>query len=195
MSAIRPTTTCYIFNEFNRNQNEAKTTRIAKIFSALTNASTDTISIVLPDVPHFYMASRAAASICIANPIDPQTDWRTMSSILRTAETKVLVTVAPGASNTIWKNVELAMQTVPTISTIICLDMDQYLSPVERVLTKMYSATLGWHHLNRHGQRGYRVNCQQFDFDHLIGDQPICAPLPVNSHNVQREKMLVRYPS
>lgn len=194
MIANRPLTSCYIFDESNRSNYCAKTTRAAKVFSALTDAPTDTISIVLPDVPHFYMASKAAASTCISNPIDPQTDWRTMASILRAAETKVLVTVAPSASNKIWQSVEQAIQLVPTLSTIIYLDMHQYLSPVERMLTKTCTAIFGWNQLNRDAQRGYHVNCQQFDFDELIGEQPLFAPLTADSPNsVQIGNLVVRY--
>lgn len=194
MTANRPLTSCYIFDESNRSESAAKVARTAKVFSALTDVPTDTISIVLPAVPHLHMASKAAASVCIANPIDPQTEWRMMASILRAAETKVLVTVAPCASNTIWKSVEQAIQQVPTLSTIICLDMHQYLSPVERMLTKTCSAIFGRNQFNQDARRGYRVNCQQFDFDVLIGEQPLPTPLITDSRNsVKIGNLVVQY--
>jgi len=183
MITSHPLTSCYVFKESNSNEYSRKVAQTSKVFSALTDTSSDTISIVLPPVPHFYIASKAATSVCIATPIDPQTDWRTMSSVLRAAETKVLVTVKPCASNTVWKNIERAIQLVPTLSTIIYLDMHQYLSPTERILTKTCKAIFGWKRYNRDGQTGYRVNCRQFDFDKLIDEQPRSTALTDDSRN------------
>ncbi len=129
--------------------------RFANWLHAAGVGSKDVVSIVLPNLPQFHFAFWGAEAGAIANPINPMLDETHMAAIMQKVESKVLVTLAPGADPAAWEKTELLARQVPSLKHILTIDPAPF--NASAVPTQ---------------QPGYLARAAVADFDRTIAEQP-----------------------
>jgi fatty-acyl-CoA synthase len=114
-------------------------TQAANLFHELGVQRSDVVSYILPNLPETHAVLWGAETAGIANPINPLLDAEAMAGLMRAAETKVLVTLAPFPSTDLWEKVQAAQAHVPTLETILTVDLSRYLSGVQWMGVKAWS--------------------------------------------------------
>lgn len=140
----------------------AKITQTANMFHALGIGATDTISYILPNLPQTYLTLYGGEAAGIANPINPLLEPDTIAEIMNAAETKVLVTLTPFPKTDIWGKVALIADKVPTLQTILQIDMAQYLGGFKKILVN----------LMRFGQNRAKLRARVLNFDKTLAQYP-----------------------
>ncbi len=97
----------------------------------------DVVSILLPNLPETFSVLFGAEAAGIANPINPMLEPEVIAEIMNPASAKVLVTLAPIPKAEIWEKVELVRRQVPTLETVIRVDLARYLPQPQRALVWM----------------------------------------------------------
>ena len=77
----------------------------------------------------------------VVNPINVLLEPDHIVSILNAAKTKVLITLTPFPKTDIWQKVESFIDRVPSLTTILQVDMAQYLPWWQRALVKLTRPT------------------------------------------------------
>ncbi len=104
----------------------------ANMFNDLGVSQNDVVSMILPNIPQSLFTIWGAEVAGIVNPIDPRLEAAEMAAIMNAAGTKVLVTMAPFPGNDLWEKVALVSADVPSLQTILRVDMAHYLSTLQR---------------------------------------------------------------
>ena len=103
-----------------------RVTQAANLFHRLGIRPGRAVAYVLPSLPqaHFTLWGAEAAGIaCAVNPLlEPQH----IVEILRAAEVRVLVTVAPGAGGELWDKVAAVIEQVPSVEAVVQVRVAQY---------------------------------------------------------------------
>lgn len=107
-------------------------TQTANMFHELGVGPTDVVSMILPNLPQTFFTLFGGEAAGIINPINPLLEPEVMADIMRAAGTKVLVTLAPFPQTDIWQKVLSIADDVPTLETILQVDMIHYLSGVKK---------------------------------------------------------------
>ncbi len=107
-------------------------TQTANMFHDLGIGKNDVVSMLLPNVPQAYFTIFGAQAAGIVNPINPLLEPDVIASLMRAAKTKVLVTIAPFPTSDLWQKVASIVADVPTLETILQVDLLNYLSGVKR---------------------------------------------------------------
>lgn len=98
-------------------------TQAANLFHELGVGPDDAVSILLPNLPEYQYAMWGAETAGIANPINPLLDTPAIAAILRTARSRVLVTLAPGAigdpGGDLWEKASAAAALAPDLATVV----------------------------------------------------------------------------
>lgn len=105
------------------------TTRAANLFHSLGANETNSVALILPNLPETLAAMFAAQTSGIVNPINPLLEPEQIASILRDADAKVVVTLRRFPKTEIAQNVAAALKTVPGVETVIEVDMRKYVTP------------------------------------------------------------------
>lgn len=108
-------------------------TQTANMFHALGIGKGDVVSMILPNLPQAYFTIWGGQAAGIVNPIDPLLDAQVMANIMNAAGTKVLVTLAPFPASNLWQKVASIANQVPTLETILKVDIGYYLGFFQRV--------------------------------------------------------------
>jgi len=87
----------------------------------------DVVSVILPNLPQSYFAIWGAEAAGIVNPINPMLEPEVMVDIMNAAGAKVLVTLAYFPTTDIWHKVASIADQVPTLETILTVDLANYL--------------------------------------------------------------------
>ncbi len=107
----------------------ARITQAANLFHRLGIRPGRAVAYVLPSLPqtHFTLWGAEAAGIaCAVNPLlEPQH----MVEILRAAEARVLVTVAPGPGGELWSRMAAVVEQVPNLEAVVQVRLAQYFVP------------------------------------------------------------------
>jgi fatty-acyl-CoA synthase len=140
----------------------AKLHQTANFFHELGVGPTDTVSYILPNLPQTYLTLYGGEAAGIACPINPLLEADTLAEILNAAETKVLVTIGPFPKTDVWEKVASVVDRVPTLHTIVQVDIANYLSTPLKLVIKA-SRTL---------KKGPAVRAKIVDFDSAIARQP-----------------------
>lgn len=109
----------------------------ANLFHELGIGPQDVVSLILPNLPQAYFATFGAQAAGIANPIDHALEPAHMADIMNAAGTRVLVTLAPFPGTDVWARVAAAADAVPTLETILTVDLVNYLPTVSRWVGKL----------------------------------------------------------
>jgi fatty-acyl-CoA synthase len=120
-----------------------RVTQAANLFHRLGVGPTDVVAYVLPSVPQAYFTLLGAEAAGIACAINPLLEPQHMVDILREARAKVLVTVGPGPGGELWQKMAAVVGQVPTLETILQVDLGQFLVPGHAAGSGVSSACAG----------------------------------------------------
>ncbi len=107
-------------------------TQTANMFHDLGVGKDDVVSMLLPNIPQAYFTIFGAQAVGIVNPINPLLEPEVIAGLMNAAKTKVLVTVAPFPTSDLWQKVVPIVEDVPTLETILQVDLINYLSGIKR---------------------------------------------------------------
>ena len=94
----------------------------------------DVVSYLLPNLPETHFTLWGGQAAGIVNPINPLLEPSAIADILNAAGTKVLVTLRAFPKTDIWQKAEAVAPLVPTLRTVVVVDMLPYLAPVQRLV-------------------------------------------------------------
>ena len=134
----------------------------ANLFHALGVGPTDTVSYILPNLPQTYLTLFGGEAAGIVNPINPLLEPESLAEILNAARAKVLVTIAPFPHTDVWEKVAAVVDRVPSIQTVVQVDIANFLSGPTKLLVK----------LSRALKKGPAIHARIIDFDSAIARQP-----------------------
>lgn len=122
----------------------------------------ETVSYILPNLPQTYLTLYGGEAAGIANPINPLLEPSGLAEIMNAAQTKILVTLAPFPKTDIWEKVASIADSVPTLQTILQVDIADYLHGVKRLAVG----------LMRLGKGGKKVRARVLNFDKTMAKYP-----------------------
>jgi fatty-acyl-CoA synthase len=130
-------------------------TQTANMFYDLGIGQDDVVSMILPNLPQAFFTIWGAEAAGIVNPINPMLEPQVMADIMNAARTKLLVTLAPFPGSDIWPKVASIADQVPTLQTILQVNLVNYLSILNKLAVK-------W--LVLRGDKGPKPRAQVLDF-------------------------------
>ncbi|MCV6613587.1 MAG: acyl-CoA synthetase [Cellvibrionaceae bacterium] len=104
-----------------------KITQTANALHRLGVGKHDTVSMLLPNLPHTHFTIWGSEAAGIFNPINPLLEVEHIAAILNEAQTKVLVTLAPFPGTELWDKAKAVAERVPSLSHILAVDMAKFL--------------------------------------------------------------------
>ncbi len=104
-------------------------TRAANLFRSLGADETNSVALVLPNLPETVAAMFAAQTSGIVNPINPLLEASQISAILRDSDAKIVVTLKAFPKTEIAQTVAEALKSAPGVTHVIEIDMRKYLAP------------------------------------------------------------------
>jgi fatty-acyl-CoA synthase len=127
----------------------------ANMFHDLGIGQDDVVSMILPNIPQAFITIWGAEAAGIVNPINPLLEAKVMADIMNAAGSKVLVTLAPFPTTDIWEKVATIVDQVPTLETILQVDLANYLPAIQRLAVRLIRFRSG---------KGPAVEVQVLDF-------------------------------
>lgn len=127
----------------------------ANMFYDLGIGKDDVVSMILPNLPQAYFTIWGGEAAGIVNPINPMLEPQVMADIMNAAGSKLLVTLAPFPGTDIWQKVVSIADQVPTLETILQVDLASYLPTFKKLGAK-------W--LVFRGDKGPKPRAQVYDF-------------------------------
>ena len=109
-------------------------TRAANLFRSLGAGREDGIGLLLPNLPQTAFALLGAQTAGIAVPINPLLSPEHIAGILRDANAKILVSLAPFPKTDLAEKAAGALALAPEVKTLLEIDLGQYLRPPLRWL-------------------------------------------------------------
>jgi fatty-acyl-CoA synthase len=106
----------------------------ANLLHELGVGPTDVVSYLLPNLPETHFTLWGGQAAGIVNPINPLLEPAQIADILNAAGTKVLVTLRAFPKTDIWQKVEAVAALVPTLQTVITVDLLPYLPLAQRLV-------------------------------------------------------------
>jgi fatty-acyl-CoA synthase len=106
----------------------------ANMLHELGVGPTDVVSYVLPNLPETHFTLWGGQAAGIVNPINPLLEPASIADILNAAGTKVLVTLRAFPKTDIWQKVAAVAPLVPSLKTVIVVDLLPYLPLVQRLV-------------------------------------------------------------
>lgn len=111
--------------------------RAANLLHDCGIGSDDVVSLLLPNLPETFAMLFGAEAAGIANPVNPMLEPDVIAEIMNAAGSKALVTLAPIPKADIWEKAEIVRRQVPTLETVIRVDLARYLPFVKRAALAM----------------------------------------------------------
>lgn len=135
-----------------------KINQTANMFNDLGIGPNDVVSYVLPNLPQTYFTLYGGEAAGIVNPINPLLTPDTLAEIMNAAKTKVLVTITPFPKTTIWESIAQIADKVPSLETILRIDIAGYLGFIPKLAVKAM----------RFGKDNTNVRAKVLDFDKTL---------------------------
>ena len=133
----------------------------ANMFRKLGIGERDVVSMLLPSVPQAHFTIWGAEAAGIVNPINPLLEAEQIAEIMNAAGTQVLVTVAPFPKvSFIWEKVDHLRDLVPSLETILTVDLASFLSGPKKMLVQLMT----WREKRRIHQGKQTIR----DFDQML---------------------------
>ena len=154
-----------------------KINQTANMLHDLGVGPNDTVSYVLPNLPQTYFTLYGGEAAGIANPINPLLEADTIAEIMNAARTKVLVTLAPFPKTDIWQKIASIVDQVPTLSTILRIDIARFLGGIQKFAVN----------LMRIGKGKTNVRARVLDFDKTLARYP--THRLVSGRTIQKEQI------
>ena len=127
----------------------------ANMFHGLGVRKDDVVSMILPNLPQSFFTIWGGEAAGIVNPINPLLEPNVIADIMNAAGTKVLVSLAPFPTTDIWEKVASVADQVPTLETILQVDLNNYLPTIHRLAVRF---------IKFRGGKGPSVRAQVLDF-------------------------------
>ncbi|TGE17348.1 acyl-CoA synthetase [Hymenobacter elongatus] len=105
----------------------------ANLLQDLGIGPTDVVSYLLPNLPETTFTFIAGQAAGIVNAINPLLEPAQIADILNACGTKVLVTLRGFPKTDIWQKVEVVAPLVPTLETVLTVDLLPYLPFAQRL--------------------------------------------------------------
>ncbi|MCW5136954.1 acyl-CoA synthetase [Burkholderia cenocepacia] len=111
-------------------------TRAANMFSRLGIDRHAVVAYVLPNLPetHFVIWGGEAAGIVCA--INPLLEGPAIASLLKAANAKVLVTLAPFPGTDIWSKIQPVLSEVPSLQSLVLIDLAERVQGWRRIAAR-----------------------------------------------------------
>ncbi|MCM3468318.1 hypothetical protein M3643_12635, partial [Staphylococcus lugdunensis] len=111
-------------------------TRAANMFSRLGIDRHAVVAYVLPKLPetHFVIWGGEAAGIVCA--INPLLEGPAIASLLKAANAKVLVTLAPFPGTDIWSKIQPVLSEVPSLQSLVLIDLAERVQGWRRIAAR-----------------------------------------------------------
>jgi fatty-acyl-CoA synthase len=97
----------------------------------------EVISYVLPNTPETMFTLFGGETAGIVNPINPLLETEQIAEIMNASGTKIVVTLAPFPKTDLWDKITSILHLVPSIQTIIALDVSKYLGLIPRTIVRL----------------------------------------------------------
>jgi fatty-acyl-CoA synthase len=95
----------------------------ANLFQSLDVSASDTVSLILPNVPEMLWSLWGGQVSGAVNPINPLLEPDAICDILLAVQPRVLVTLAPFPHTDIWEKVAGIVEQIPSLRTILRVDL------------------------------------------------------------------------
>ncbi len=139
-------------------------TQTSNMFHGLGIRKGDVVSMILPNLPQAFFTIWGAEAAGIVNPINPLLEPQIMADIMNAAGSKLLVTMGPFPGADVWPKVSSIADQVPTLETILQVDVSNYLPRLYKLGAKL---------LHLRGDRGQPVQAKVLDFVQTARTYPI----------------------
>lgn len=115
----------------------ANINQTANMFHNLGIGEKDVVSFVLPNLPETHFTIWGGEAAGIVNAINPLLEPHQIAEIMRAAETKVLVTLAPFPKTDLWEKVSGILDDVPSLETVLTVDLGNYLGLFQKIMVNL----------------------------------------------------------
>lgn len=112
---------------YSYNELFAKITQTANALHQLGITKTDTVAMLLPNLPQSHFTIWGGEAAGIFNPINPLLEVEHIASILNETQCSVLVTLAPMMGTELWDKAQAVKAEVPSLKHIIAVDLANFL--------------------------------------------------------------------
>jgi fatty-acyl-CoA synthase len=149
----------------------------ANLLHELGVGPTDVVSYLLPNLPETHFTLWGGQAAGIVNPINPLLEPAQIADILNACGTKVLVTLRAFPQTDLWQKVEAVAPLVPSLQTVVTVDLLPYLPLPQRLalgalrLTQRRPSLPGLRVVD-FNEHNYQASC------HLVSDRRI---MPTNT--------------
>jgi len=113
----------------------------ANVFTSLGVGKNDVVSLLLPNLPETILSFWGGEAAGIVNPINPLLEPEQIAEIMNAANSKVLITLAPFPKTDLWEKANLVRAQVPSLQTVLTVDMGRYLSGIPKLIVKFLTRT------------------------------------------------------
>lgn len=129
-------------------------TQAANLFKSLGVDAEHSVGLLLPNLPQTAFAMLGAQLVSTVVPINPLLSPTQIAGILRDANVKVLVTLAPFPKTDVAATAAAAVAEAGCVTTVLEVDLQQYVTGVRKLLVPLVRPRL---------KRGERVAYRNFD--------------------------------
>ncbi|MDW7693028.1 acyl-CoA synthetase [Flammeovirgaceae bacterium SG7u.111] len=113
----------------------------ANMFWDLGIQNDGVVSYILPNLPETFFTYFGGEAAGIVGAINPLLEPQQIADILNASETKVLVTLAPFPKTDLWQKVDSIRKQVPSLKTILTIDLGTHLSGIKKLIVKLVTST------------------------------------------------------
>lgn len=103
--------------------------RTANALRGLGVEGADAVTLLLPNLPEYYLLFWGAQVAGVANPVNPLLEADHLAGLMRAAGTKVLVTLAPMPQPGLWEKAVALAPAVPGLKAIVAVDPQRAARP------------------------------------------------------------------
>ncbi|MFN8485751.1 MAG: acyl-CoA synthetase [Anaerolineae bacterium] len=105
----------------------ARITQTANLLHEIGIGPNDVVALLMPNLPETFFAILGGELAGIVSPINPMLDVPTIADIMNAAGAKALIALGPFPGTDLWDKAEAVRPHVPTLKTIIRVDLLAYL--------------------------------------------------------------------
>ncbi len=142
-----------------------KVTQTAHLLRSLGVAANDTVSVLLPNLPHTHYVIWAAQAVGIVHPVNTLFKASQIADVMRAVNTRVLVALGPAPKSELWRSAIEACQSAPSVEAIVVVDLQSVLQKARNPAKP---------HIDE-ARSGFGTRVQVLDFDASVDPQPVTA--------------------
>ncbi len=120
---------------FSELMNEIRQT--ANMFHHLGLGEKEVVSFVLPNLPETHFTIWGGEAAGISNAINPLLEPEQMADIMRAAQTKILVTLAPFPKTDLWDKIAQIKDQIPSLEIILTINLAHYLKGFQKTIVNL----------------------------------------------------------